>query len=120
MIWGVSSALHEATEVDRRSARYYNTDLAEYLVPVNADIGEAEVILIPEEDHLVNDLGIKGLGDWQRRHQRGGRQRRLPRDRRKDPRSADPAGKTARRAVDRLLTDIDRTRVTRALALAAR
>src|SRR5438477_3641705 len=63
LIWGVSSALHEATEIDRRSARYYNTDLAEYLVPVNADIDEAEVILIPEEDHLVNELGIKGLGE---------------------------------------------------------
>jgi xanthine dehydrogenase YagR molybdenum-binding subunit len=63
LIWGVSSALHEATEIDRRRARYYNTDLAEYLIPVNADIGEAEVILIPEEDHMVNDLGIKGLGE---------------------------------------------------------
>jgi xanthine dehydrogenase YagR molybdenum-binding subunit len=63
LIWGVSSALHEATEIDRRRARYYNTDLAEYLIPVNADIGQAEVILIPEEDHLVNDLGIKGLGE---------------------------------------------------------
>jgi xanthine dehydrogenase YagR molybdenum-binding subunit len=63
LIWGVSSALHEATEIDRPSARYYNTDLAEYLVPVNADIDEAEVILIPKEDHLVNDLGIKGLGE---------------------------------------------------------
>jgi xanthine dehydrogenase YagR molybdenum-binding subunit len=63
LIWGVSSALHEATEIDRRNARYYNTDLAEYLVPVNADIDRAEVILIPEEDHFVNDLGIKGLGE---------------------------------------------------------
>lgn len=63
LIWGVSSALHEATEIDRRSARYTNTDLAEYLIPVNADIEEARVILIPEEDRLVNDLGIKGLGE---------------------------------------------------------
>jgi xanthine dehydrogenase YagR molybdenum-binding subunit len=63
LIWGVSSALHEATEIDHRRARYCNTDLAEYLIPVNADIDEAQVILIPEEDHLVNDLGIKGLGE---------------------------------------------------------
>jgi xanthine dehydrogenase YagR molybdenum-binding subunit len=63
LIWGVSSALHEVTEIDRKHARYYNTDLAEYLIPVNADIAEAEVMLIPEEDHLVNDLGIKGLGE---------------------------------------------------------
>jgi xanthine dehydrogenase YagR molybdenum-binding subunit len=32
-------------------------------IPVNADVDETEVILIPEEDHLVNDLGIKGLGE---------------------------------------------------------
>lgn len=63
LIWGVSSALHEATEMDRGRARYVNTDLAEYLIPVNADIEVAEVILIPEEDRLVNDLGIKGLGE---------------------------------------------------------
>ena len=63
LIWGVSSALHEATEIDRRNARYYNADLAEYLVPVNADIEQAEVILVPEEDQLVNELGIKGLGE---------------------------------------------------------
>jgi len=63
LIWGVSSALHEATEIDRGRARYTNTDLAEYLIPVNADIDQAEVILVPEEDHLVNELGIKGLGE---------------------------------------------------------
>jgi xanthine dehydrogenase YagR molybdenum-binding subunit len=63
LIWGVSSALHEATEIDRAHARYCNTDLAEYMVPVNADIRDVEVIVLPEEDRLVNDLGIKGLGE---------------------------------------------------------
>ena len=63
LIWGVSAALHEATEIDRLRARYTNTDLAEYLIPVNADVDRVEVILIPEEDRLVNELGIKGLGE---------------------------------------------------------
>jgi len=63
LIWGVSSALHEATEIDRRAARYYNTDLAEYLIPVNADVGEVKVIMLPEDDGAVNALGIKGLGE---------------------------------------------------------
>ncbi len=63
MIWGLSSALHEATEIDRTAARYYNNDFAEYLIPVNADIREAQVIIVPEEDTLVNPLGIKGLGE---------------------------------------------------------
>ncbi|MBV8168725.1 MAG: xanthine dehydrogenase family protein molybdopterin-binding subunit, partial [Alphaproteobacteria bacterium] len=63
LIWGVSSALHEATEIDPRAARYVNADLAEYLIPVNADIVEAKVILLPETDDQVNPLGIKGVGE---------------------------------------------------------
>jgi xanthine dehydrogenase YagR molybdenum-binding subunit len=63
LIWGVSSALHEATEIDRRAARYTNTDLAEYLIPVNADIAQAKVILVPEKDSRINPLGIKGIGE---------------------------------------------------------
>jgi xanthine dehydrogenase YagR molybdenum-binding subunit len=63
LIWGVASALHEATEMDERAARYVNDDLAEYLIPVCADIKDVEVIFVPEEDHQVNALGIKGLGE---------------------------------------------------------
>jgi xanthine dehydrogenase YagR molybdenum-binding subunit len=63
MIWGISAALHEKTEMDRRAGRYVNKDLAEYLVPVNADIGEIEVIMVPEQDREVNPLGIKGIGE---------------------------------------------------------
>ncbi|TIS76754.1 MAG: xanthine dehydrogenase family protein molybdopterin-binding subunit, partial [Mesorhizobium sp.] len=44
MIWGIGQALHEATEVDRRYARYVNRDLQDYLVPVNADIRDLQVI----------------------------------------------------------------------------
>jgi xanthine dehydrogenase YagR molybdenum-binding subunit len=63
MIWGLSSALHEATEIDRRRARYVNDNLADYLTPVNADIDQIEVILIPEEDRDVNPAGVKGIGE---------------------------------------------------------
>jgi len=63
MIWGISAALHEATEIDHARATYTNDDLAEYLVPVNADIGTVEVQFVPEEDHHVNPLGIKGIGE---------------------------------------------------------
>ncbi|HVW91548.1 MAG TPA: xanthine dehydrogenase family protein molybdopterin-binding subunit [Devosia sp.] len=63
MIWGVGAALHEATEIDQRTARYVNRDLQDYLVPVNADIGEVNVILVPEVDTEVNPAGVKGLGE---------------------------------------------------------
>ena len=63
MIWGIGSALHEETEIDTNAARYVNTNLADYLVPVNADVGSVEVIMVPEEDSQVNPLGIKGIGE---------------------------------------------------------
>ena len=63
MIWGISSALHEATEIDPRVARYTNDNLADYLVPVNADIQQLDVILVPEEDSFVNPAGVKGIGE---------------------------------------------------------
>ncbi|MDX8490287.1 xanthine dehydrogenase family protein molybdopterin-binding subunit [Mesorhizobium sp. VK22B] len=63
MIWGIGQALHEATEVDQRYARYVNRDLQDYLVPVNADIKDLQVILVPEVDHAVNPAGVKGLGE---------------------------------------------------------
>jgi xanthine dehydrogenase YagR molybdenum-binding subunit len=63
MIWGVSSALHEATEIDPRNARYVNDNLADYLIPVNADVRDLDVILVPEQDDSVNPVGVKGIGE---------------------------------------------------------
>jgi xanthine dehydrogenase YagR molybdenum-binding subunit len=63
MIWGISSALHEATEIDPRYARYVNDNLADYMIPVNADVDQVQVILVSEVDHDVNPAGVKGLGE---------------------------------------------------------
>ncbi|HSU22245.1 MAG TPA: xanthine dehydrogenase family protein molybdopterin-binding subunit [Variovorax sp.] len=63
MIWGLGAALHEATEIDPRHARYTNDNLAEYLIPVNADVPEVEVLFVAETDREVNPLGIKGIGE---------------------------------------------------------
>lgn len=63
MIWGIGSALHEHTVVDVKRARFLNTDIAEYLVPVNADIGEVKVSMLDEQDDFVNPLGVKGIGE---------------------------------------------------------
>lgn len=63
MIWGASFALHEEAVVDHRTGRVMNADLAEYHVPVNADIPSLEAILVPEVDPYVNPLGVKGVGE---------------------------------------------------------
>ena len=63
MIWGVSFALHEHAVTDRRSGRLTNPNLADYHVPVNADVPDIEAILVEERDVHVNALGIKGVGE---------------------------------------------------------
>jgi xanthine dehydrogenase YagR molybdenum-binding subunit len=63
MIWGLSFALHEAAVLDPRSGRVMNANLAEYHVPVNADVPSLEAILVEEYDPHVNALGIKGVGE---------------------------------------------------------
>ncbi|WLR99627.1 xanthine dehydrogenase family protein molybdopterin-binding subunit [Shinella sumterensis] len=63
MIWGLSSALFEGLEIDPTLGRAINTNIAEYAVPVNADVQTVEAILVPEEDYEVNPLGVKGIGE---------------------------------------------------------
>jgi xanthine dehydrogenase YagR molybdenum-binding subunit len=63
MIWGVSFALHEQAISDQRSGRIINANLAEYHVPVNADVPHLEALMIEEHDPHVNALGIKGVGE---------------------------------------------------------
>jgi xanthine dehydrogenase YagR molybdenum-binding subunit len=63
MIWGVSFALHEQAIMDSRSGRPMNANLAEYHIPVNADVPSLEAILVEEHDPHVNGLGIKGVGE---------------------------------------------------------
>ena len=63
MIWGMASALLEATEIDEKRGRYVNDSLGEYLMAVNADVPRVDVIMVPEEDGEVNPLGVKGIGE---------------------------------------------------------
>jgi xanthine dehydrogenase YagR molybdenum-binding subunit len=63
MIWGVSFALHEHADLDARSGRPMNPNLAEYHIPVNADVPSVEAIMVEEHDPHVNALGIKGVGE---------------------------------------------------------
>jgi xanthine dehydrogenase YagR molybdenum-binding subunit len=62
-IWGLSSALHEHTEIDPSAARYTNGNLADYLIPVNADVPDVQIIMVREQDDKVNPAGIKGIGE---------------------------------------------------------
>jgi xanthine dehydrogenase YagR molybdenum-binding subunit len=63
MIYGLGMTLTEDTVLDARTGRYLNSDLAEYLVPVNADIPEIDVMFMDERDPQTNPLGTKGIGE---------------------------------------------------------
>ncbi len=63
MTLGVSYALLEEATVDTRSGAFVNRDLAEYLVPVHADIPELDAILLDGFDDKANVLGVKGIGE---------------------------------------------------------
>ncbi len=63
VVWGVGMALHEQAEIDHGLGRCMNHNLAEYHIPVNADMGEVEVVFVDEPDDIVNELGSKGVGE---------------------------------------------------------
>jgi xanthine dehydrogenase YagR molybdenum-binding subunit len=63
VVWGIGMALHEETLLDHKLGRIMNANIAEYHVPVNADVHDIEVIFVDEPDDTVNPLGVKGLGE---------------------------------------------------------
>ena len=63
MVWGIGFALEEHTERDPRTGRVVTRDLADYHVPVHADIPKLEVISVAEDDPHVNEIGAKGIGE---------------------------------------------------------
>jgi xanthine dehydrogenase YagR molybdenum-binding subunit len=63
VVWGIGMALHEETLIDHKFGRIMNANIAEYHVPVNADVYDIKVIFVDEPDETINPLGIKGLGE---------------------------------------------------------
>lgn len=63
VVWGIGMALTEETHIDHRYGRITNPQLADYHVPSNADVHEIDTMFIDEEDKIVNELGIKGMGE---------------------------------------------------------
>ncbi|WP_213766139.1 xanthine dehydrogenase family protein molybdopterin-binding subunit [Caballeronia sp. dw_19] len=63
LVWGIGSALTEKSELDTRYGRYTNANLAEYHVPVNADIGLLDITLLGTPDPHINPLGARGIGE---------------------------------------------------------
>jgi xanthine dehydrogenase YagR molybdenum-binding subunit len=60
---GIGAALTEELVMDPRFAAYVNHDLAEYHVPVHADVPSIDVSFLPELDDKASPLKAKGLGE---------------------------------------------------------
>lgn len=63
MVFGIGMALMEEGIVDRRHGGFLNADLAEYHVPVDADVADIEAIWVEEHDDDLNPMGSKGIGE---------------------------------------------------------
>ena len=63
VVWGLGMALQEQSQTDHALGRILNHNLAEYHIPVNADVADVEVIFVDEQDDIVNELGSKGVGE---------------------------------------------------------
>jgi len=63
VVGGIGMALHEETAADHRFGRFMVHNLADYHVPVNADVHGIEVIFVEEKDDEINPLGVKGVGE---------------------------------------------------------
>jgi xanthine dehydrogenase YagR molybdenum-binding subunit len=63
IVWGIGMALQEDTQIDHRYGRMMSTSLADYHIPTNADVFSIETNFVEEKDTVVNELGIKGMGE---------------------------------------------------------
>ena len=60
---GIGMALMEATHIDPNTGRVVNSNVSEYVMPVNADIPDLTTIFVEEQDRMINPAGVKGLGE---------------------------------------------------------
>jgi xanthine dehydrogenase YagR molybdenum-binding subunit len=63
MTMGVGMALMEESRMDAAHGDYLNHDLAQYHVPVAADVAGLEAYWLDEEDEHLNPMGSKGIGE---------------------------------------------------------
>jgi xanthine dehydrogenase YagR molybdenum-binding subunit len=63
MIFGIGMALMEHTAYDPNDGRVVTKDLAQYLVPVNADMPEFDIQFLNKPDPLISPIGARGIGE---------------------------------------------------------
>lgn len=60
---GAGMVIAEQSKIEPNFGNFITRSLADYHVPVNLDMANVQVIFLPEEDKIANDMGIKGIGE---------------------------------------------------------
>jgi len=60
---GIGMALMEEAVIDERFGKIINNNLADYHIPVHADVPTIETILVDKPDPIINPIGAKGMGE---------------------------------------------------------
>ena len=63
MVQGIGMALTEKVEWDTRPGRVMSATLADYHVPVNANVVDLDALFVPGDNPLGNPLGVKGVAE---------------------------------------------------------
>ncbi len=64
LIWGIGQALTEGTHYDPHTGKVVNDNLADYHVPVNADVPDLDAFFVDADDpRELNPLGTKAVGE---------------------------------------------------------
>jgi xanthine dehydrogenase YagR molybdenum-binding subunit len=63
VVMGIGMAMLEATEYDPRNGAPLNSNLADYIVAVNADVPKLEVHFLDYPDKALNAYGARGVGE---------------------------------------------------------
>jgi xanthine dehydrogenase YagR molybdenum-binding subunit len=61
--YGIGMALLEETHVDAETGRVVNANVADYLLPIHADIPDIQTIIVANDESTSNPLGVKGIGE---------------------------------------------------------
>jgi xanthine dehydrogenase YagR molybdenum-binding subunit len=63
IVFGLGMALFEETHSDGETGRVVNSNVAEYLLPVNADVPDIQAVIVENDERNSNPLGAKGIGE---------------------------------------------------------
>jgi xanthine dehydrogenase YagR molybdenum-binding subunit len=63
IVFGIGMALLEETRIDERTGRTLNANIADYMMPVCADVPDIETIAIEASDTITTPMGLKGIGE---------------------------------------------------------